>query len=83
MSDKRGRGRSLNRRSILLGGTTLATASALGASAPMQLAQAQEPSTQSKPNILFILGDNVGYGVPSSYNGGILDTPSSPPRACG
>ena len=29
-----------------------------------------------KPNILFILGDNVGYGVLSSYNGGILDTPT-------
>jgi hypothetical protein len=28
-----------------------------------------------KPNIVFILADNVGYGVLSSYNGGILDTP--------
>jgi arylsulfatase A-like enzyme len=28
----------------------------------------------TKPNILFILADNVGYGVPSCYNGGILDT---------
>ena len=26
----------------------------------------------AKPNIVFILGDNVGYGVLSSYNGGIL-----------
>jgi arylsulfatase A-like enzyme len=25
---------------------------------------------------VFILGDNVGYGVLSSYNGGILDTPT-------
>jgi len=30
----------------------------------------------TKPNILFILSDNVGYGVLSSYNGGILDTPT-------
>jgi arylsulfatase A-like enzyme len=29
-----------------------------------------------KPNIVLILADNVGYGVPSSYNGGILDTPT-------
>jgi hypothetical protein len=31
-----------------------------------------------KPNIVFILTDNVGYGVPSSYNGGILGTPTPP-----
>ena len=30
-----------------------------------------------KPNIVFILTDNVGYGVPSSYNGGILGTPTA------
>jgi arylsulfatase A-like enzyme len=29
-----------------------------------------------KPNILFIFTDNVGYGAPSCYNGGILDTPT-------
>jgi arylsulfatase A-like enzyme len=29
-----------------------------------------------KPNIVFILDDNVGYGVLSCYNGGILDTPT-------
>ena len=23
-----------------------------------------------------MLADNLGYGVPSSYNGGILDTPT-------
>jgi len=33
-------------------------------------------SDGKKPNILFILSDNVGYGVLSSYNGGILDTPT-------
>ena len=30
-----------------------------------------------KPNIVFILTDNVGYGVPSSYNHGILGTPTA------
>ena len=29
-----------------------------------------------KPNILFLFTDNVGYGAPSCYNGGILDTPT-------
>ena len=48
----------VNRRGVLLGGTTLAAASALGAGAPMQIALAQAPSTQSKPNILFMLVDN-------------------------
>jgi arylsulfatase A-like enzyme len=37
----------------------------------------QQPSDEGKkPNIVFILGDNVGYGVLSCYNGGILDTPT-------
>ncbi len=43
MSDKTGneeKERSLNRRNILLGGTTLAAASAIGGAAPFQLAQA-------------------------------------------
>ena len=60
----------VNRRGVLLGGTTLAAASALGASAPMQIAQAQAPPTQSKPNILFMLVDNLGYGELGIYGGG-------------
>jgi hypothetical protein len=47
---------ALNRRSILIGATMLAAASMLGVKAPTQVAQAQAPSTQSKPN-LFILAD--------------------------
>lgn len=68
----------VNRRSILLGGATVAATSAFGAGGPMQVAQAQQFSASDgkNPNILFILADNVGYGVPSSYNGGILDTPT-------
>jgi arylsulfatase len=60
----------LNRRGILLAGTTLAAASALGAGAPMQIAQAQTSTTQAKPNILFILVDNLGYGGLGVYGGG-------------
>ena len=38
-------------------------------------AQNPPPANGKKPNIVFILADNLGYGVPSSYNGGILDAP--------
>jgi arylsulfatase len=62
--------RAPSRRSILLGGTTLAAASALGGGAPMQFAQAQTPTTQAKPNILFMLVDNLGYGELGVYGGG-------------
>src|SRR5215475_10198129 len=56
---------SLSRRSVLLAAATLA------ASAPMQIAQAQQPpSPQSKPNILFMLVDNLGYGELGVYGGG-------------
>jgi arylsulfatase A-like enzyme len=57
----------------------------LAGAAPVALgafATAGTPSTAkaqpraARPNIVFILSDNVGYGVPSSYNGGILDTPT-------
>ena len=59
---------TLNRRSILLGGTTLAATSAFGAGTPTQVAQAQQPpAAQSLPNILFILVDNLGYGELGVY----------------
>jgi arylsulfatase len=61
---------TLNCRSILIGATMLAAASMLEVNAPMQVAQAQAPSTQSTPNILFILVDNLGYGELGSYGGG-------------
>jgi len=58
----------------------LAVASTLGetilAQSPTQ-AQNALAGDGKKPNILFILADNVGYGVLSSYNGGILDTPTA------
>jgi arylsulfatase len=33
-----------------------------------------------KPNIVFILADNLGYGELGCYGGGILGTPGSPGR---
>src|SRR5262245_21629672 len=67
---------TLNRRSILLGGTTLAAASAFGASAPVSPAQAQPqpqpaPSGQ-RPNILVIWGDDVGLANVSAYSFGVM-----------
>jgi arylsulfatase A-like enzyme len=60
---------SFSRRSILLGGSALA-ASVVGATAPTQLAQAQQPPRQRPPNILFMLVDNLGYGELGVYGGG-------------
>jgi arylsulfatase A-like enzyme len=69
-------GYTINRRSILLGGTTLA-ASVLGTSTSVRFAQAQRspparPANNAKSlNILFILMDNLGYGEPGCYGGGV------------
>src|SRR5262245_39945227 len=60
-TDERSRSgnRALNSRSMLLGGTTLAAATAIK---PVQLAQAQQAASPpgGKPNILVIFGDDIG-----------------------
>jgi arylsulfatase A-like enzyme len=65
-----------DRRRILLGGTTLAAASALSAGAPVRMAQAQQPVPAQPsgrlPNILFIMGDDIGWFNVSAYNMGIM-----------
>ena len=64
---------ALNRRSILLGGTTLAAASTLGTAASIQLAQAQQPTASGRPpNILVIMGDDVGWFNIGAYHQGIM-----------
>jgi arylsulfatase A-like enzyme len=64
---------ALNRRNILLGSTTLAAASALGAAAPVQVAQAQQPAASGRPpNILVIMGDDVGWFNIGAYHQGIM-----------
>jgi arylsulfatase A-like enzyme len=64
---------TLNRRNVLLAGTTLAV-SAIAANGPAQVAQAQQqattPSSGRKPNIIFIVSDDFGYGDAGAYLGG-------------
>jgi arylsulfatase A-like enzyme len=67
----------LNRRNILLGGTTLAAATTLGA---RQVAQGQpQPQPRpaaapaaGKPNILVIFGDDIGQTNVSAYSFGVM-----------
>src|SRR5579872_4785853 len=64
-----------DRRKILLGGTALAAASALSAVTSIQAAQAQQSASPGqKPNILFIMGDDVGWFNISAYHQGIMSS---------
>jgi len=80
MRDDQSQKPNVNRRNVLLGGTTLAAASALAASAQgqtvqaQQRAQAQQAAAPSgrRPNILFIMGDDIGWFNVSAYNLGIM-----------
>jgi arylsulfatase len=77
----------LNRRKMLLGSTTLAAASALGTAAGMQkaVAQAQQASAGGRPNILVIMGDDVGWFNIGAYHRGIMSgkTPNLDKLAAG
>lgn len=77
MSDTSSEG--VSRRTVLLGGTTLAAASGLAVVSTTQVAQAAEPTTAKSrppngqpPNIVYFLVDNLGYGELGCYGGGIL-----------
>ena len=48
---------------------TLAAALTLGLAASVDMAQAQQPP---KPNIVFIMTDDVGWGDLGSYGGGVM-----------
>jgi arylsulfatase len=65
----------VDRRKVLLGGTTLAAAAALGRAAPTQVAQAQQQpaaSSEQRPNILVIFGDDIGQTNISAYSFGLM-----------
>jgi arylsulfatase len=74
--------RILDRRKVLLGGTTLAATSTLAAGLPVRMAQspaqAQPAPASGKPNILIIWGDDVGIANVSTYSGGLMgyETPN-------
>jgi arylsulfatase A-like enzyme len=66
--------RRVNRRNLLLGGTTLAAASAIVAGNPIRIAPAQQPAPGEgkKPNILVIFGDDIGQSNISAYSFGVM-----------
>jgi arylsulfatase A-like enzyme len=62
---------AIDRRRILLAGTALAATATLGAGVETVVAQGQSPTAPApKPNILFMLVDNLGYGELGVYGGG-------------
>jgi len=76
MSSDRRNGKGLKRRDMLLSGTSLIAASALAQTGLTSSAQAQQPApaqpTGKRPNILFIMGDDIGWFNVSAYNMGIM-----------
>src|SRR3954466_12946911 len=63
-----------NRRGILLAGTTLAAASAFVASTPIAAtqAQAQPAASGQRPNIVVIMGDDIGMWNIGAYHRGMM-----------
>src|SRR5689334_17198449 len=69
--DKAGMSKSaLNRRRMLLASTAIAAVS--GLSTAVEVAQAQQASPSGKPNILVIMGDDVGWFNIGAYHRGIM-----------
>lgn len=66
-------GNGIDRRNVLLGGTALVAAGLSAATMPsdVRAQQATVPSGK-KPNILFIMGDDIGWFNPSIYHRGIM-----------
>jgi len=60
----------LNRRNLLLAGTTLAAA--VVSASPIAQAQAQQAASSQRPNILVIFGDDIGQTNISAYSMGVL-----------
>jgi arylsulfatase A-like enzyme len=72
-SNENNRKGDLSRRNILLASTTLAAASALASAASISIAQAQQAAPSGKqPNILVIMGDDIGWFNIGAYHQGIM-----------
>jgi arylsulfatase A-like enzyme len=68
-------GKALRRRDILLSGSSVLAASALGTSGFGSLAHAQQqPAAASgqRPNIVFIMGDDIGWFNIGAYHRGMM-----------
>jgi len=63
---------SLSRRNLLLTGTSMATLSALGMTASTESVRAQPQPAGGKPNILVIMGDDIGQANISAYTLGVM-----------
>ncbi|NLS67509.1 arylsulfatase [Bradyrhizobium brasilense] len=72
--DKDNASRDMSRRNVLLATTSLAAASALGAAASVEkaMAQAQQAPAGQRPNIVFIMGDDIGWFNLGCYHQGIM-----------
>src|SRR5215813_831639 len=64
--------RAVSRRNLLLAGTTLAAASAVGSAAAIKPAQAQQQPVGRRPNILVIFGDDIGMWNVGAYCNGMM-----------
>jgi arylsulfatase len=65
----------LKRRDLLLSGGSLAAASALssfGLASPAQAQQRSPASAGQRPNIVFIMGDDIGWFNIGAYHQGIM-----------
>ena len=70
-------GGGLKRRDLLLSGSSLVAASALSAAGLTSPAQAQQPTPApaaagQRPNIVFIMGDDIGWFNIGAYHQGIM-----------
>src|SRR5215469_6308436 len=72
-SEKESAHSKINRRNILLAGSTLAATSAIASGTRVRIAQAQPAAPSGKkPNILVIFGDDIGIANISAYSMGLM-----------
>ena len=78
-SDTLQNGEGLKRRDLLLSGSSLLAASAMSAIGLTSTAQAQQQQTQTpalrpgqRPNIVFIMGDDIGWYNIGAYHRGMM-----------